>query len=149
MRTKVFLGISILMIVFGCSSNDTEEIEKEPTVDYPCRYDYILKSVDNPIVSTTTNPVLNISGFSSYKTISFDINYNDYNANDLGEPNVEKTISYFKGIAYSEFKKYQSHFTEIADSKFIGKMQNNDYFYFDKNETKETQKIKVTFYCIH
>lgn len=146
---KLLFGFSLLVLLFGCSSSNSEEIEKEPTIDYPCRYEYILKSVDNPIVSTTNNPVLTISGFSSYKTISFDINYSDYNTNDLGEPNVEKTCRYFKGIAYSEFRKYQSHFTEFADRKFIGKMQNNDYFYFDKNETKETQKIKVTFYCVH
>ena len=146
MRTKVFLGISILMIVFGCSSNDTEEIEKEPTVDYPCRYDYILKSVDNPIVS---------SG-NGLRTIEFQINYSDYNVNDLGEPNVEKTCNYFKEIAYSEFNKYQSHFTNLGNLNpptsyniYVGRMRNNDYFYFDKNETKETQKIKVTFYCVH
>lgn len=143
---KLLFGVWLLLLLSCSSSSDNEEVE-EPILNYPCRYDYILRSVDNPILSITSG---------GERTIDFTVNYSDYNGYSSGEPDVEKTCNYFKELTSSEFRKYQSHFTNLGNLNppssyniYIGKMNNNDYFQFDKNETKETGKINVTFYCIH
>lgn len=141
---KLLIGLSLFSMLVSCSK-DEDKIEETPTVNYPCRYDIVLNKVTNPILSNTENE----------RTIEFVIS--DYSPMILNEPNTENTSSYFDGkILESDFKQYQSHFTSLgnlnpptSENIYIGKMVNGDEFEFDKNGTKESKKIKVTFHCIH
>ena len=147
----------ILFIVFttvsvsSCSKGDADELQPEQEMtQYPCKFSIIYEQVGKPEIKFAESGRYG----KPERIINFEIS--DYYEMVLNQPSPENTANYFTGIRESDFRVYQSHFTSLGDFNpptseriYVGVMRNDDYFRFDKNETRNTGIIKVEFHCIH
>lgn len=149
MRKLVYLSAIIITAAFiGCSKDDSDN--EQQTNDFPCKFNIVYNKAGKPEIRTVQSGRYG----KSERVIEFEIA--DYQEMILNAPSPQNTSVYYnQEIRESDFRQYQSHFTSLgnlsatSEKMFIGIMQNDDYFMFDKNDTKATQSVKVSFHCIH
>ena len=149
MRKLMYLSAVIIAAAFiGCSKDDSDK--EQQTNDFPCKFNVVYEKAGKPEIRTVQ------SGRYGKPERVIDFEIVGYQSMILNPPSPQNTSVYYnQEIKESDFRKYQSHFTSLgnlsatSEKMFIGIMQNDDYFMFDKNDTKATQSVKVSFHCIH
>ena len=151
MRKLLYISAVIFAAAFiGCSKDDSDNEQQQPSNDYPCKFDIVYEKAGRPEISYIDDGIYG----KPERVIDFEIV--GYEPMILNEPSPQNTSVYYnQEIRESDFKKYQSHFTSLgnlsktSEKMYRGIMQNDDWFLFDKNDTKTTQSVKVSFHCIH
>lgn len=145
MRKLVYLSAFIIAaVIVSCSKSDDDSKQQQPTNDYPCKFSIVYEKAGHPEIS-----YVDVGMYGKPERV-IDFEIVGYQSMILNPPSPQNTSVYYnQEIRESDFRKYQSHFTEINDKVFNGIMQNDDWFQFDKNDTKTTQSVKVSFHCIH
>lgn len=145
MRKLVYLSAFIIAaVIVSCSKSDDDSKQQQLTNDYPCKFSIVYEKAGHPEIS-----YVDVGMYGKPERV-IDFEIVGYQSMILNPPSPQNTSVYYnQEIRESDFRKYQSHFTEINDKVFNGIMQNDDWFQFDKNDTKTTQSVKVSFHCIH
>ena len=151
MRKLVYLSaVIIAAVIVSCSKSDDDSKQQQPTNDYPCKFSIVYEKAGRPEIS-----YVDVGMYGKpERVINFEIV--GYQSMILNPPSPQNTSVYYnQEIKESDFRKYQSHFTSLgnlsktSEQIYRGIMQNDDWFQFDKNDTKTTQSVKVSFHCIH
>ena len=147
---KLLILFSLAVALVSCSNDDDVNEQQQPTNDYPCKFNVVYKKAGTPEIRYTE-----VGRYGKPERI-IDFEITNYEAMIINAPSPENTSVYFeREILESDFRKYQSHFTSLgnlsatSEKIFVGVMKNDDWFQFDKNDTKTTGTIKVSFHCIH
>jgi len=149
MRKILFTVLMCCAAAFvGCSKDDSDK--EQQTNDFPCKFNVVYEKAGKPEIRTVQ------SGRYGKPERVIDFEIADYQEMIINAPSPQNiSVYYNQKIRESDFRQYQSHFTSLgnlsatSEKMFIGIMQNDDYFMFDKNDTKATQSVKVSFHCIH
>ena len=136
----IFFLISTFFV--GCITDDFGEIIEVPQTNiHACYFDYMYNLMGNPEISINDR----------YRIIEFDIT-NDKLCMYRPTPIM---ISEQFNIPLTEFA-CTTHTTCLgnlnpgtSENIYILWFKNNDRFDIDKNNSKETKKVKIAFVCYH